>query len=169
MNHVAKLSIAVLLALLAAGLNAMWLSAAKRPPTFVAVSIDVPQGQPIVDEIEEDVLAIERRALDSFLSRDDVTHLFNLRQTLMRFRRMLGPMEEVCARLEHIHLPFMDPDVRPYFRDVGDRAVDSHVKNLRRKIEAVVPGAHCIRSVYGIGYRFEPKSLEDAGGTPTSA
>jgi hypothetical protein len=51
MSHVAKLSIAVILALLAAGLNAMWLSAAKRPPTFTAVRIDVPQGQPITDEM----------------------------------------------------------------------------------------------------------------------
>jgi hypothetical protein len=50
MSHVAKLSIAVVLALIAAGLNAMWLSAAKRPPTFTAVSIDLPQGQPITDE-----------------------------------------------------------------------------------------------------------------------
>ncbi len=51
MSHVAKLSLAVLLALMAAGLNAMWLSAAKRPPTFVAMSIDVPEGQEIVDEM----------------------------------------------------------------------------------------------------------------------
>jgi two-component system response regulator BaeR len=40
-------------------------------------------------------------------------------------------------------------------RDISDRAVDSHIKNLRRKIEAVVPDANCIRSVYGVGYRFE--------------
>ncbi len=51
MSHVAKLSIAVVLALLAAGLNAMWLSAEKRPPTFVAVSIDLPAGQEITDEV----------------------------------------------------------------------------------------------------------------------
>jgi hypothetical protein len=51
MSHVAKLSLAVVLALLAAGLNAMWLSAEKRPPTFVAVSINVPEGQEIVDEM----------------------------------------------------------------------------------------------------------------------
>jgi hypothetical protein len=50
MSHVAKLSIAVLIALLAAGLNAMWLSAAKRPPTFTAVSINLPQGQQITDD-----------------------------------------------------------------------------------------------------------------------
>jgi two-component system, OmpR family, response regulator BaeR len=41
------------------------------------------------------------------------------------------------------------------FRDVSDRAIDSHVKNLRRKIEAVAPGLDCIHSVYGVGYRFE--------------
>ncbi len=47
----AKLSIAVLLALFAAGLNAMWLSAAKRPPTFIALSVDLPQGQQISDAV----------------------------------------------------------------------------------------------------------------------
>jgi two-component system response regulator BaeR len=41
-------------------------------------------------------------------------------------------------------------------RDVSDRAIDSHVKNLRRKIQAVEPGAECIESVYGVGYRFDP-------------
>ncbi len=40
-------------------------------------------------------------------------------------------------------------------RDVSDRAIDSHVKNLRRKIEAAEPGSHCIASVYGVGYRFD--------------
>jgi two-component system response regulator BaeR len=42
------------------------------------------------------------------------------------------------------------------FRDVSDRAVDSHIKNVRRKIEAVLPGIDCIQSVYGVGYRLEP-------------
>ncbi len=40
-------------------------------------------------------------------------------------------------------------------RDVSDRAIDSHVKNLRRKIQSVEPGCECITSVYGVGYRFE--------------
>ena len=41
-------------------------------------------------------------------------------------------------------------------RDVSDRAVDSHIKNLRRKLQAAEPGLDCIASVYGLGYRFEP-------------
>lgn len=51
MSHVGKLSIAVGLALLAAALNAMWLSAEKRPSTFVAVAVDVKQGQPLSDDL----------------------------------------------------------------------------------------------------------------------
>jgi hypothetical protein len=51
MSHVSKLSFAVVLALIAAGLNAMWLSAAKRPPSFVAVNVDVPEGQEITEEM----------------------------------------------------------------------------------------------------------------------
>ncbi|HJX72529.1 MAG TPA: response regulator [Candidatus Deferrimicrobiaceae bacterium] len=40
-------------------------------------------------------------------------------------------------------------------RVVSDRTIDSHVKKLRRKIEAAVPGEEWIRSVYGVGYKFE--------------
>jgi two-component system response regulator BaeR len=39
--------------------------------------------------------------------------------------------------------------------DVADRAIDSHIKNLRRKLAAVLPEAEAIHSVYGLGYRFE--------------
>jgi two-component system, OmpR family, response regulator BaeR len=37
-------------------------------------------------------------------------------------------------------------------RDINDRTVDSHVKNIRRKL---APVADCLQSVYGVGYRFE--------------
>ncbi len=41
-------------------------------------------------------------------------------------------------------------------RAVTDRAVDSHIKNLRRKLGEAGGGAECIRSIYGVGNRFEP-------------
>lgn len=40
-------------------------------------------------------------------------------------------------------------------RDTNDRTVDSHIKNIRRKLAAVLPDADCLQSVYGVGYRFE--------------
>ena len=38
--------------------------------------------------------------------------------------------------------------------DVGERAIDSHVKNLRRKLAAALPGVEVLESVYGLGYRI---------------
>lgn len=39
-------------------------------------------------------------------------------------------------------------------RVVSDRTVDTHVKNLRKKIKGVRPDQELIRSVYGVGYRL---------------
>jgi two-component system response regulator BaeR len=40
-------------------------------------------------------------------------------------------------------------------RAATERAVDSHVKNLRRKLEQAGAGSERIRSVYGVGYCYE--------------
>ena len=39
---------------------------------------------------------------------------------------------------------------------ITDRAVDTHVFNLRRKIESVPGEPRCLLGVRGLGYRFEP-------------
>jgi len=41
------------------------------------------------------------------------------------------------------------------YRVVSDRAVDTHVKNLRRKLAEASGVEDMIKSVYGLGYRFE--------------
>lgn len=42
--------------------------------------------------------------------------------------------------------------------DASERAIDSHVKNLRRKLSAVDPSRLWIRSVYGVGFAFEDEA-----------
>ncbi len=39
--------------------------------------------------------------------------------------------------------------------EVSERAVDSHMKNLRRKLAQALPEREVIRSVYGVGFVFE--------------
>jgi two-component system response regulator BaeR len=48
--------------------------------------------------------------------------------------------------LNHLH----DDD-----RPVTDRVIDTHIKNLRRKLEPFFPGHNAIQAVYGVGYCFE--------------
>ncbi|WP_340608670.1 two-component system response regulator BaeR [Xenorhabdus bharatensis] len=40
-------------------------------------------------------------------------------------------------------------------RIVNDRTIDSHIKNLRRKLEQLDEEKSFIRSIYGLGYRWE--------------
>ena len=43
------------------------------------------------------------------------------------------------------------------YREVSDRAIDSHIKNVRKKIAAVGADPDTIASIYGVGYRYTPK------------
>jgi DNA-binding response OmpR family regulator len=40
-----------------------------------------------------------------------------------------------------------------------DRSIDSHIKNLRRKLETNPDSVGMIETVYGVGYRFNPQEL----------
>jgi two-component system, OmpR family, response regulator BaeR len=45
--------------------------------------------------------------------------------------------------------------IYPDQRYVSGRTIDSHIKKLRRKIEALDPETKIIHSVYGVGYKFD--------------
>jgi two-component system, OmpR family, response regulator BaeR len=64
-------------------------------------------------------------------------------------RLLLSQPSRVFSRAQLLDCAHAD------LRDVSDRAIDSHIKNLRRKIELVEPGCDSIASVYGVGYRFD--------------
>jgi len=40
-------------------------------------------------------------------------------------------------------------------KNVFDRTIDSHIKNIRKKILVIAPELDIIQSVYGVGYRLE--------------
>ena len=65
-------------------------------------------------------------------------------------RHLLNQPGRVFSRAQLLESAHAD------LRDVSDRAVDTHVKNLRRKLQAVrAADDDCIASVYGVGYRFD--------------
>lgn len=56
----------------------------------------------------------------------------------------------VLSRAQLLEQLYMD------HRIVSDRTVDSHIKNLRRKFDEIEAGSDPIRSIYGVGYKYEP-------------
>lgn len=93
----------------------------------------------------------------SLLHIDDVRHQASVRgealnltplelRLLKTFASAPGQVFSREQLLNHLH----DDD-----RSVTDRAVDTHIKNLRRKLEPCFPGHNAIQAVYGVGYCFE--------------
>uniref|UniRef100_UPI0035AD84A6 CorA family divalent cation transporter n=1 Tax=Brevundimonas sp. TaxID=1871086 RepID=UPI0035AD84A6 len=75
---------------------------------------------PLGEALEEEVLAMEQRAVDSFLARSEINRIFEIRRQLIRFQRVLAPTAEVVAKFIRLDLPGVDPESRPYFSDVLD-------------------------------------------------
>ena len=67
----------------------------------------------------------------------------------MVFRTLLARPGRVFSRAQLLS------SVHDSQRDISDRAIDTHVKNLRKKVQAIDPGSDRIASVYGLGYRFD--------------
>ncbi|MDO7842819.1 magnesium and cobalt transport protein CorA [Sphingomonas immobilis] len=121
----------------------------ERAPTLLKHGVDyvlhaildfITEGYlPMVEQLEDEVLAMERRAIDSFLNREEIGRIFTLRRELMRFQRILGPMAEVAGKFTRIDLPCIDPEAKPYFSDVLDhvRRVQSMVEDLREVLTSV--------------------------------
>lgn len=102
---------------------------------------------PIGEAVEEEVLAMEQHAVDTFLAREEVTRIFNLRREMIRFQRILGPTSELCRKLVNLEMPCIDTEARPYFGDVLD-----HV----RRVQNVVDGVNAVlTSVFEVSNLLE--------------
>ena len=115
-------------------------------PDYVAHAIldhMVDGYQPILERLDEGVLAMEERAIDEFPQPSTIRRLFRLRRQLRRFVRVVGPMEEVCDRLATTELAMVDPGARIWFRDVLDhiRRTMMRIADLRETMTSIVETA----------------------------
>lgn len=101
---------------------------------------------PIVQMIEDDVLSMEHRLIDAFLSRDEVTRLFRLRRQAIRFQHVLTRMSGVCGKLTNLDVPCVGAEVKPYFRDVHDQLarIDAMTTGLIDVIRAVFEASNLL-------------------------
>lgn len=90
---------------------------------------------------------------------------------VMRIVTVEGRRVELTPREFDLLALFVQNPNRPFSRDelldriwkhdfeVTDRTIDTHVQRLRKKLG---PGAAAIRTVWGVGYRFEPDAVDTA-------
>ena len=115
-------------------------------PDYVAHAIldfIVDGFQPIIENYEDSVQAMEERAIDTFPEPSTIRRIFRLRRQFRRFLRIVGPMEEMCERLTYTDLPVIDPGARIWFRDVLDhvRRTLARINGLRDTLASIVETA----------------------------
>lgn len=72
--------------------------------------------------------------------------------TLSEFR-ILAAMLDKCGKV-YSRATLLDM-LHEDERDITDRTVDTHVKNLRHKLQKIAGNKEIIQSVYGVGYKIE--------------
>jgi magnesium transporter len=87
---------------------------------------------PVIETIQEEVEAMEAQVLASAITRAQIERLYLLRRDLLRLRNAVGPLVEVCRRLEQDNLPMVQTTMRPLFRDVTD-----HVRRVQEQIDSL--------------------------------
>jgi len=99
---------------------------------YAILDFIVDNYSPVLETIQEEVEAMEEQVLASAMTRAQIERLYLLRRDLLRLRNAVGPLVEVCRRLEHDHLPMIRPTMQPLFRDVTD-----HVRTVQEQIDSL--------------------------------
>ncbi|MCX8572454.1 magnesium and cobalt transport protein CorA [Aminobacter sp. MET-1] len=99
---------------------------------YAILDFIVDNYMPVLEQIEEEVDAIEDGVLARPMTTSDIERLYMLRRDLLRLRNAAGPLVEVCRRLTSADLPQLRPAMHPLFRDVGD-----HIRTVLEKVDTL--------------------------------
>jgi magnesium transporter len=87
---------------------------------------------PVVEAIQREVDALEDGVLDKSLPEPAVGRLYTLRRELLRLRKAVAPLVDVCHRLEHADEALIESQMQPFFRDISD-----HIRRVQEDIDAL--------------------------------
>jgi magnesium transporter len=108
------------------GLMARWRAAPHHYQTVGHLAHGIADGLvdsyfPMIDHFGTRVAATETEAYER--PGDAMQHIMSLRRELLRFRGVVSPTRDVFSSLLRRDLPFLNPELMPYFQDVRDHAV----------------------------------------------
>lgn len=76
---------------------------------------------PVLEHVTDEADRLERHLVEQ--EGFDVQRVFRLRHELMLFRRVVSPERDVLSSMLRRDLPFLRPELLPYFQDVYDHAI----------------------------------------------
>lgn len=88
--------------------------------------------RPVIGAIHGELEQAEQSVLQQAPSQAEIERIHGLRRDVLRLHRYIAPMAEICQDLQYLTFPFIDQEVRPYFRDVA-----IHVNRLLQDLVAL--------------------------------
>ncbi|WP_263143497.1 magnesium and cobalt transport protein CorA [Pseudomonas sp. RIT-PI-AD] len=86
---------------------------------YALLNFVIENYRPQLEQYRAELEQIEQRVLNCPLTQSDVEQIHGLRRDLLRLRRYVAPLVEICQELQHLEFPFIDKHVKPYFRDLA--------------------------------------------------
>jgi magnesium transporter len=99
---------------------------------YALLDFIVDNYSPVLDSINDQVDDIEDHVLAITMGPEEIEQLYTLRRDLLRLRNAVVPLGDVCRRLERTDIVFIDPLMRPHFRDVRD-----HLRRAQERIDTL--------------------------------
>lgn len=86
---------------------------------YALLDFIVDHYRPLTEQFHAEIDQLEQNVLSQSLTQADIERIHGLRRELLRLRRYMAPMVEICQELQSLSFPFIDKHMRPYFRDVA--------------------------------------------------
>lgn len=87
---------------------------------------------PVIEALEDELEAIERRIFEGGPARENVEALYALKRKLMDLRHAAGPLHEAASKLYGGRVPAVTAGTQEYFRDVYD-----HLFRINQSIDSL--------------------------------
>lgn len=87
---------------------------------------------PVLEAMQRTAEALEDDVLHRTMPEPEVDRLYVLRRELLRLRKAVTPLVDVCHRLEHADDVLIEPAMQPLFRDISD-----HVRRIQDDIDSL--------------------------------
>jgi magnesium transporter len=109
-----------------------WFAEGEDYIVYAILDFIVDNYRPVIDRIQSEVDDLEEEVLRKSRHHGQMDRLYRLRRELLQLKRAVGPMVDVCKRLEGADLIAIDDALKPLFRDIVD-----HVRRAEEDIDSL--------------------------------
>jgi magnesium transporter len=116
---------------------------------YAIMDFIVDQYYPVVDEMQQELQAIEDKIFKEKPSRITTEQIYQLKRELLEVKRAVSPLVEICNRLIRFDIKCIPPETQPYFRDVYDHVVriNEMVENTRELLSTAMEANFSLISI----------------------